>query len=369
MAAYVHHCMLTEGHSDSMNCLSFSSCRQYLATGRDDNCFIIWRLNDGSVLYQFVFNSPVNVAFWHLKLADIVIIGCEDGTLSQLANFCINDFTRRHFDLGVEGAVHCLDYDMHLGCFAISIGHHIYVVRESPDCKQPPSPFSKQHDKHHRPIHARGHFYDKGKVLIVCYLHHGVIAWKVDCMTQIWRLWPKDAPLMCVYTQFSSRSSAISPEIKALAVQTMHNGLFMFLISRSRPSRKFNLPGRINEEGCVLQVLFLSAGAKAICGSSTGEVCIWYMTSGEVFQTLLHGETVSLKCFQDDSSYIATASSEKGQNTCIQIWRAKTGKNQRRMFLLAEHENIRPSDICRCKLDYCPLAYIQGERYVLSKQT
>ncbi|KAG1741941.1 hypothetical protein EDB19DRAFT_1827875 [Suillus lakei] len=271
-------------------------------------------------------NSPVNVVFWHPKLADVVIIGCEDGTLSQLANFRVNDFTRRHFDLGVEGAMHCLDYDMHLGCFAISISHHIYVVRESPDFKRlevafklpPPADAgeSEQHDKHRCPIRARGlHFYDKGKVLIVCYLHHGIIAWKVDPMTQIWRLWPKDAPLI--------GSSAISPEIKALVVQTMHNGLFMFLIGCSRPSRKFNLPGRINEEGRVLQVLFLSAGAKAICSGSTGEVCIWDMTSGEVFQTLLHGGDV-IQSLADDSSYIATASSEKGQNTCIQIWHAKT---------------------------------------------
>jgi COMPASS component SWD3 len=87
MAAYVHHRMLTEGHSDSVNCLSFSSCRQYLGTGGDDNCFIIWRLNDGSVLYRFVFNSPVSVVFWHPKLTDVVVVGCEDGTISQLANF------------------------------------------------------------------------------------------------------------------------------------------------------------------------------------------------------------------------------------------------------------------------------------------
>ncbi|KIK37970.1 hypothetical protein CY34DRAFT_91762 [Suillus luteus UH-Slu-Lm8-n1] len=51
MATYVHHHTLTEEHSDSVNCLSFSSCGQYLATGGDDNCFIIWRLSDGFVLY------------------------------------------------------------------------------------------------------------------------------------------------------------------------------------------------------------------------------------------------------------------------------------------------------------------------------
>jgi COMPASS component SWD3 len=86
MAAYVHHRTLTEGHSDSVNSLSFSCCGQYLATGGDDHCLIVWRLKDGSVLYRFVFNSPVSVVFWHLKAKNNIIVGCEDGTLSQLAN-------------------------------------------------------------------------------------------------------------------------------------------------------------------------------------------------------------------------------------------------------------------------------------------
>lgn len=70
-------------------------------------------------------------------------------------------------------------------------------------------------------------------------------------------------------------------------VQTMHKGLFMFLIGRMRPSRQFVLPGK--EEGRALPVLFLSAGTKAVCGSSAGEVCIWDMVSGELFQNLPHG--------------------------------------------------------------------------------
>jgi len=89
MTAYVHHRTLTGGHSDSVNCVAFSCCGQYLATGGDDNCLIIWRLNDGSILYRFVFRSPVNVVFWHKKVPDAVISGCEDGTLCQLEDFWI----------------------------------------------------------------------------------------------------------------------------------------------------------------------------------------------------------------------------------------------------------------------------------------
>jgi hypothetical protein len=136
----------------------------------------------------------------------------------------------------------------------------------------------------------------------------------------------------------------------------------MYLIGGSRPSRGFIVPGRPNEKGRPLQVRFLEGGSKVICGSNTGEVRMWDTSSGEVFQNLPHGGTfymnfvlvhcltwlnktisskawryvsqqtglaipesvLSLKCFQGDYSYIAAAPSQKGQNSHIQIWRAKT---------------------------------------------
>jgi len=50
-------------------------------------------------------------------------------------HFTQHRFLRRDFDLGVEGPVHCVDYDTHSDCFAVSIGHHVYIVRRSRDCK------------------------------------------------------------------------------------------------------------------------------------------------------------------------------------------------------------------------------------------
>ncbi|KAG2742160.1 WD40 repeat-like protein, partial [Suillus brevipes Sb2] len=319
MTAYIHTHTLSEGHSDSINTLAFSCCGRYLASGSDDKCVIIWRLDDGSVLYRLLLDSSVTVVFWHPTLKDTVIIGCEDGNLCQLRHLRIDSFSRKDFDLGADGPVHCLEYDPYTRYFALGIGHHVYVAQDSAasglgvsfKLPQPPEEFTGDNDQP-KPVRARGlHFHPKGttSMLIVSYLHHGVIAWDMQRMTCLWRIWPRDAPLI--------GSSASCTEMKALVVQTMHKGLFMYLIGGNRPSRGFTVPGKLNEKGRPLQVRFLEGGSKVICGSNVGEVRMWDTSSGEVFQNLPHGST-----FDKIFYYVAAASSKKGQDSYIQIWRA-----------------------------------------------
>jgi WD40 repeat protein len=89
MTAYIHIRTLSEGHSDSINSLAFSRCGRYLASSSDDKCVIIWRLDDGSILYRLLLDSSVTVVFCHPTLRDTVIIGCEDGNLCQLRHLRI----------------------------------------------------------------------------------------------------------------------------------------------------------------------------------------------------------------------------------------------------------------------------------------
>lgn len=46
-----------------------------------------------------------------------------------------DDFSRKDFDLGADGPVHCLEYDTDTRCFALSIGHHVYLAHESCECQ------------------------------------------------------------------------------------------------------------------------------------------------------------------------------------------------------------------------------------------
>ncbi|KAG2126966.1 WD40-repeat-containing domain protein, partial [Suillus bovinus] len=184
---YIHTRTLSEGHSDSINSLAFSHCGKYLASGSDDKCVIIWRLDDGSILYHLLLDSSVTVVFWHPALRDTVIIGCEDGNLANLISLQSKDnFSHKDFDLGVDGPVHCLEYDTDTRCFALSIGHHVYIAHESRECQflasrvsfKVPQPSEESTGDNAQPVRARGlHFHKNGttSMLIVSYLHHRVM--------------------------------------------------------------------------------------------------------------------------------------------------------------------------------------------------
>lgn len=95
--------------------------------------------------------------------------------------------------------MHCLEYDTDTGCFALGIGHHVYVAHESRECQflashsttflcsaasglgvsfKVPQPSEELTGDNPKPVRARGlHFHKKGttSMLIVSYLHHGVM--------------------------------------------------------------------------------------------------------------------------------------------------------------------------------------------------
>jgi WD40 repeat protein len=80
---------LVKGHADSINCLSFSLCGSYLASGADDYRLLIWRVQDGSLLYEIMFESAVNAVIWDPCSGDTIICGCNDGLLYRAKNFCL----------------------------------------------------------------------------------------------------------------------------------------------------------------------------------------------------------------------------------------------------------------------------------------
>lgn len=95
MTAYVRHHTLRNGHSDAINCIAFSPSRLYLATGGDDNCIIIWRLEDHTFIYRLMFESPVDALLWlripagseSLVGKDILFSGCRHGLISEASSF------------------------------------------------------------------------------------------------------------------------------------------------------------------------------------------------------------------------------------------------------------------------------------------
>ena len=75
---------LTQGHTDSINTLAFSPCGVYLASGGDDRQLIIWRVSDGTLLFQLVLESAVTAVIWHPTAKGVIFCACENGAFCRL---------------------------------------------------------------------------------------------------------------------------------------------------------------------------------------------------------------------------------------------------------------------------------------------
>ncbi|KAH7906047.1 WD40-repeat-containing domain protein [Hygrophoropsis aurantiaca] len=340
--AYVRVKTFQDGHSETINILAFSPCGTYLASGSEDQSLIIWRISDGTQLCRFTFDSSINFLVWHpaLIIRNTVFCGTEDGVVYRMSDFSVTKFTGRAIKLGVKGSVHCLDFEPRTRVLAVGIANEVRLTREMANddtegtfdatTKIPQPGFSLEEGAQDRRIRPRRvHFFDGGRKLIVVYLNHGVIAWDLKQGSQVWRIPPaKDAPQMYV----CYACSAISLDINALVVQTLHGGLYLYRLGRTKPIRKFPF---IEETSYnyPLTVSFLHQGQAIVCGSNSGNVHIWKTHSGEVFQILTHnsqfcflGRALRPPTANGPVSLVATASALKGQQTYIGLWSAKSGR-------------------------------------------
>ncbi|KAI5986303.1 WD40-repeat-containing domain protein [Pisolithus orientalis] len=124
---------LLNGHSNTINVLAFSSCGSYLASSREDKLLIIWRVSDSMLLYVPAFESPITALVWHPNAPAILFCGCKNGAVLWLKNFSeVGVRPDLSILFGVQGQVHCIDYDSHLRCLAMGMGQLILVSAETP---------------------------------------------------------------------------------------------------------------------------------------------------------------------------------------------------------------------------------------------
>ncbi|KAI0362854.1 WD40 repeat-like protein, partial [Pilatotrama ljubarskyi] len=327
--AYIATHTLQAGHSDTINTLRFSLDGDYLASGADDHALVIWSVAEGRLLYKFLFKSPVSAVIWHPMYPESLIVGCDDGTIVSLREFSPSESVQRPIQIGVRSEVHCMTYDPLSRCLAIALGNEVYLTREqqrdeySVSARMPSPPVDDEQDinadAEHR-LRAMGvHFRSHGKELIVSYLSHGIYCYDVNSRAVLWKISP------AAHTP-NIGSSAISPLGNNIAVYNVATGVDVYNIGIGEKTLLKTY--KLNKEPQSrhrLQTAYAMNGHRLVCGTTTGDVCVWLVENGHFFQQLSHNDDIIMALDtvnRGNSLYIATGATGRGQNTYIKLWQA-----------------------------------------------
>ncbi|OBZ77850.1 COMPASS-like H3K4 histone methylase component WDR5B [Grifola frondosa] len=352
LEAHVLHILSTGDPDGTVNCVSFSPDGNYVASGGDDYALIIWSLVDGSLVYRLLFQNPVECLLWHPAISDTVMVGCQNGSLFQVDGFSLISSEKHEIHIEAHGTVYCLNYDITTMCLALGIGQEVHITHEharhhfvtAMKIPSPPKLDDVVSDVDQGQRAVKLHFSNSGKNLIVSYSSHGIVCWNIEARLQLWTIVPPRA------TPYIG-SSALSPDGRNIIVYNLVDGVHSYVVGsfkKQTPTHHYKLDV-LPRRNKALQVAYLHDGRAIVCGTTTGNICIWDSASKEYFQLLGHNDDmvlaidasilvhhryVSIKyslqtCQHGNFSYIAVAAAGKGQSTYVNIWRAKNSRLHR----------------------------------------
>ncbi|EIW59758.1 WD40 repeat-like protein [Trametes versicolor FP-101664 SS1] len=325
--AYIALHDLKPGHSDTINCLRFSPGGDLLASGGDDCALMLWSVDDGRMLFRVLFKSNVSALVWHPIYPDTLIVGCDDGRVFSVHEFSLANSVQRDIQLSVRSNVHSMAYDQSSRYLALSLGREVHLTREEQrdeyamSIKMPAPAGAPEEDQGERRLRAMSlHFRAKGKELIVSYLFDGVICFDTTSHAVLWKIDPSPQTL-------NIGSSALSPLGNNLALHNIFTGVNVYYTGAGDDRvllKRYN-HNKTPQSRSRVQVAYAMNGQRLVCGTTTGDVCVWMVESGQIFQELMHDGEISLPCYtisRGNHLYIAAGSARLGQDTYIRLWRA-----------------------------------------------
>ncbi|KAJ8514311.1 hypothetical protein ONZ45_g8126 [Pleurotus djamor] len=329
---------LTSKHSDSVNALAFSN--RYLATGADDGLAFVFD-HDGNEVLKIVCTSAVTAVAWHPQDVSRLFIGSTDGQIRSVSvcdNGPASGYKLSPLPETYEGpmVVESIGIESSGRWMAIAVGAVVIVYTlmgdpttnsclEHARISTPPSIIGSEdepvapHTVHF--IEAQG-----SPFLLVSYLYHGILCLDLDMAGGVhlpvcWQLVPRSVRI---------GKSALSPKQNLLLFFNFYDGFDMY--SMSEPHGAFQAPRLLRTfrltitHNMLLQCAFINEGNSVLMGCTNGNVVVDNIVNGAP-EVLPHDgddivQAVAYHC-SGASAYIATGTSEKGEETKIRIWRVE----------------------------------------------
>ncbi|KAI5983722.1 WD40-repeat-containing domain protein [Pisolithus marmoratus] len=321
--------------------LPFALDGNELASGSDDRSLIVWDPLSGKLKSHVTFPSSILSLAWSPQHLYCLYVGCLDGALAIIEDLESNKVTNSILT-GIRAPVFSLAIDEYSGDIAIALGSEIHIAQalQSGKCvthKIFPLPkdlplTGEQPDKR---VHGRAVVIkEKGNLLVVAYLHHGIVCWDTSSFKQHWQINP-------IHSHQIIGHAALSSDARWIALTNLEDGVDIYSLGKSYPDLQIKNHPTLEDQNIPMQVSWLFDGAAIISGSTDGDVQIWATSTGEPLQILEHKgcivQAIAVSnmmvnvsmlglCQVFDylsSTVIATGASKIAQDAYIKIWQSK----------------------------------------------
>ncbi|KAF9643089.1 hypothetical protein BDM02DRAFT_3132669 [Thelephora ganbajun] len=346
---YEHKTTIT-GLKETISALEFSPDGKGLTSGCEDGSITIFSKSDWKPLHMFTDVLPSTSLVWHPQVEGLLFCGFKSGDVHTLrtngpqASIKIwTDASRR--------PINCLSHDPGRNVLAVGSGKDTilanystqdeYTASWSKTCHLPPPPGLPQLHATKLPDPAAQsiHFLQGQDLLVVSYLHHGVMLGFIRYFlysSQVTTFVDAGIGLLCLlsgksrhghvkwyltFSYFPSGQSCLIADQGVIAITNLFDGVDLYDLTNQGLVDSL----RTTIVDNIITPIVSGRADLLIIGGSCGAVqwpCLKPLKDGKIVQALAYISKSNGRCL------LAAGTSELGPQTVITIWRSKQDCNQ-----------------------------------------